>query len=605
VLKTQGMKAEILEKLAALLEQEDVFTIQKEFKQLSSQFRQMSAVAHSEDTFDADSDEDDQDHSEEHAELPNVTSAAPAEGHETAPALENQESDVSEAGQADLIGQEDDLFKELQARFKEKLEAAKVRKQKIEEETIQTAKDLIEELTSLVTHEENIGKAFSGYNAIKDKWRELPKVSNDAYRDLNAEYNKQVERFFYNINIYKELKELDLKHNLEQKLLVLEDQKKLLEENDIRLLEVEVRLNQDRWNEIGPTFKDNWDAIKDEFWGITRSIYKKIQDFYNIRREEQTRNLELKKEILEKAKAIASLDLKAHKKWQEKSAEIIEIQKEWKMVGFVPKEQAGPLWKEFRKVCDGFFEKKRAHYEELKKIQDANKALKLKLVELAESLKDSEDWKETATKLTSLQKEWKQIGAAHQRDENKLWNRFREACDAFFEARKGSHQQENKEQSENLSAKQALIQEIQHFTEKDRKLVLEKLKDFSERWRQIGHVPFKEKDSINEAYRKAIDTHYDGLDIDKKQKEKIRFEQKIEDFKDADHGDKLLRKEQDILLNKIAKLQSEIIQFDNNMGFFASSKGADKFKQEIQKKIEKNKAEIDELKERISILRNA
>lgn len=519
-------------------------------------------------------------------------SATPAETD-----AQTQKEDTPEEGNAI-----DEQYKAILAAWKIKIEKAKVEKQRIETETIATAKDLIEELTKLITTEENIGKAFLGFNAIRDKWKALPKVSNDDYRDLNAEYNKQIELFFYNINIYKELKELDLKHNFEEKTIVLGDQKKLLEENDVRLLEVEVRMNQDRWNDIGPTHQDQWDALKEEFWTVTREIYRKIQNFYNIRKEEQGKHVEAREALLEKARQISALELKNPKKWQEKTAEILEIQKEWNMVGFISKEVATPMWKEFRKVCDAFFNNKRAYYDEIKKIQDANKQAKQDLVEKAEKLKDDENWKDTAQAFTDLQKSWKEIGPAHQRDENKLWSKFREACDHFFQARKTNQSSANVEQKENLDKKLALIAKVNEVDSTDRKAMMDALKEISEQWRAIGHVPFRDKDKVNDGYKLAVDAKFDGINMDRKAKDKMRFQQRVEDLKGGDHGDRFLRKEQDILLSKISKIQSEVTLLENNMGFFASSKGADKFKVEIQRKIDKGREEIADLQDRMKTI---
>lgn len=618
------MKEEILTKLENLLKQEDVQSIKKEFKELSAQYKTFMEKTGGKDEGGDDKPEskkespahDEPEKSDQSdAETPGASQETDIKREKTPVVQASPEHDEADEEDSEANAEEDDMsltdeldnkFQELTNRYKEKLQKLKEEKEKLEKETVSKAKSLIEDLKQIVENEENIGKAFSAFNTIKDTWKELPKVSNDAYRDLNAEYNKYVEQFFYNINIYKELKELDLKHNLEEKQRVLEDQKKLLELNDIRLLEVEVRLNQDRWNEIGPTFKEEWDKIKDEFWTITRAIYKRIQDFYNARKEEQYKNLEKKKELLNRAKYLASLNLKAHKKWKEKTDEIIDLQKQWKMIGFVPKEDASKIWNEFRTVCDSFFDQKRKHYEELHAEQDANRDKKLKLVEEAEALKDSEDWKETASRLTKLQRDWKTIGAAHQRDENKLWRRFREACDHFFQARKGQRSEEIEEQKQNQVLKEKVIEELKAFEPgDDRKVNVDTLKAFSDRWRKIGHVPFKTKDSINKAYRDELDKKYAALKIDQRQKEQIRFEQKLADIKEGAQGGRSVKKEQDSIRGKISKLKGEITQLENNMGFFASSSQAEKLKQEVEKKIDKAKEEIDVLKERLKLIREA
>jgi len=713
-IKRDIMKSEILNKLEELLETENILTVQKEFKQLSAQFKSLAAHGIS-DIDDSDEDHEDDDHEDEvnegRADTPKSQDspakssdseknsdasagideiAQTAESESGNPAsldsisaqsdkttdAETTAASADEKGQKSESNTENDVkidsdssdnqdsnsasiddnrdavlsdattvdekaqvaesktekhvkadsetpdpddaepksqgideamerFKNVVATFKEKTEKQRESRKKQEEETVKTSQHLIEELQTLVENEENIAKAFSGFNAIQEKWKSLPKVSNDAYRDLNAEYNKHAEKFFYNINIYKELKELDLKHNLEQKLIVLEDQKKLEDLNDIRRMEVEVRLNQDRWNEIGPTFKEEWDKIKDEFWSVTRNIYKKIQDFYNQRREQQNKNYDLKENLLSKMKHLTSLEIKSHKKWQEKTNEVKDIQSEWKMIGYVPKEKTG-IWKEFRLVCDQFFDNKRTYYKEIREVQDANKDQKMNLLKKAEELKDSEDWAESSSALIKLQNEWKTIGPAHQRDENKMWRKFREACDQFFQKRKAQKSQDASEFEENLIAKNALLKDLEAFEPStDRNESINALKEFAEKWRNIGHVPYKLKDKVNKGYKDLMDEKYGALKIDRKEKEKIRFEQKLEDIKDSDQNDYLIRKEQDNLRNKISKLKTESIQLENNMGFFANSKGAEKLKSEVEQKVNKVKEEITVLKERLKMLRNA
>ncbi len=498
-------------------------------------------------------------------------------------------------------------FADINASFKSKLSEARAAKKRLEEETVATAKHLLEELQHLVEKEENIGKAFTGFNAIQEKWKSLPKVSNDNYRELNSDYNKQVERFFYNINIYKELKELDLKRNLEEKLQVIEDQKKLLNAKDIRLLEVEVRLNQDRWNEIGPTFKEEWEKIKDEFWNITRDIYKRIHEFYEQRRGEYGVNLAAKQALLEKAKHIASLELKSHKKWQERTNEIVELQKQWKSIGFVPKDKLAPIWKEFLSVCDGFFSKKREHFAELHTEQETNKKIKEDLIAEAEKWKDSTDWKLATDKFIELQKTWKATGPAIHRDENRLWREFREICDHFFNARNSEKSDALSEEHENLKLKNELIDELSKSKPdlSDVKNEIEKLRAFSERYRAIGHVPFKEKDRINKTYRQLMDERYALLKVDKKEKEQIRFEEKLELLKSSDAKTNLISKEMEFLRGKISKLESEIIQYENNLGFFGRSKGAEKLIAEVQKNIDRVKEEVEQLYSQLNMLKNA
>ncbi|MGB6037066.1 MAG: DUF349 domain-containing protein [Cryomorphaceae bacterium] len=653
------MKSEILTRLKELTNSDDVLANQKEFNELKSQLRNLLdhgiASMHEE-----DSDKDDDTSSDvleaktETTQEEATANNSPTEKAEDAPidqraavaepafdgakvdstytptspvesaphaepkAEPDQNANLSEKSTAEEKDENKEkvekelaeIRKELQEvtdKFREKIRSKKESQAKLEKETVEEARKILLEMKELVAEEENIGKAFARFNEIMQHWKSLPKVSNDDYRDLNADYNKYVEQFFYNINIYKELKELDLKHNLDEKKAVLADQNKLLDENDIRLLEVEVRLNQDRWNEIGPTFKEEWNKIKGEFWETTRAVYAKVQEFYDGRREEQEKNLEAKKLLLEKVRHISSLELKSAKKWQDKSHELIEIQKEWKMIGFVPKSKSGELWKEFKSLCDLFFTNKRNHFEELRNAQNKNKDKKVALLQKAKDLKDSEDWKEASNALIELQKQWKEIGPAHQRDENRLWREFRESCDEFFNRRNKHRDGRGEREQENLKAKEELLAELSAWTPEKgkRNENVATLKEFGEKWRNIGFVPFDKKDEIASKYKGLMDDKYGTLDIDNNERKKIRLEEKIETLKDSDKSDLLIRREQDHVRNKISKLKSDIIQFENNMGFFAKSKGADKLKEEVEKKVDRAKQEIEALKEQLSILRDA
>ncbi|MEM9053040.1 MAG: DUF349 domain-containing protein, partial [Bacteroidota bacterium] len=324
-------------------------------------------------------------------------------------------------------------------------------------------------------------------------------------------------------------------------------------------------------------------------------------------RLEQEKNLESKKLLLEKVRHIASLELKSAKKWQDKSNDIIQIQKEWKMIGFVPKAQSGEIWKEFKSLCDAFFTKKREHFESLRGVQSENKEKKVALLNKAIELKDSEDWKETSNALIQLQKQWKEIGPAHQRDENKLWRQFREACDEFFQKRNQHRAGRGDREQENLKAKEEILKELEAWTPEKgkRQENITKLREFGDRYRQIGFVPFSEKDRIGSTYKKLLDEKYGALDMDANERKKVRLEEKIESIKSSDKSDFLLRKEREFVQNKISKLQGDITQFENNMGFFAASKGADKLKEDIERKIAKTRKEIDALKEQLSLIKNA
>ena len=615
---TDMKRTDILVRLEELLKDENVLEVSREFRDLKKQYLELQddeqvadnteeapitsaendGKAHAPALPDPKEDEQIKEPEEALADTPKVQdNEVKAENKDKS----ENEHDAHEA--EERRDEEEAAFQELVKKFEAKYREAHGAQEAEYTRNLNLRKEVLQELEALIQNEENIGRAFAQFNALRDKWRALGAVKSDDYRELQAEYNRLVELFFYNINIYKELKDHDLRHNLEEKQKIIEAQRELLKEDDVPKLELEVKINQEKWSEIGPTYREEWDKLKEEFWSITREIYKKIQDHYEQRKEEQVAHIEARKELIEKARHIASLPLKHHQKWREKTAEMIELQRQWEKTGYVPREEGEALWQEFRAQCDLFFDNKREHYDHLRNEQEANKSRKTKLVEKAESLQDSDDWKKTTQVLIGLQKEWKTIGPAHQRDENKLWRRFREACDHFFKAKKNHFSKQLEEEKQNLGKKEKLIEEIEASELSGNKIEdLEMLKNFSEQWRTIGFVPFAQKDRVNKAYDKAMAKMYDGLKIDRQEKQRIQFQEKLEQLKQADKPDRILDKERLALRSKINKLQAEIIQYENNMGFFANSKGAEKLIQEVEKKIQKSKNQIDELENQILML---
>lgn len=593
-----------MEKLREIAQASDALSVQKEFNQLVSQFKSFaSSTNHRPSHTGLEDAHDDEAHDEHEIDMPEHSDAHSdgdsAEQFQEVHSLPDASDSVSEQGL-------DQAFNELVASFREKLEAAREAKRKLEAETVATARDLLTEMQRLIITEENIGKAFTTFNAIQEKWKSLPKVSNEAYRELYVEYSKALEQFFYNIKIYRALQELDLKHNLEEKKLVLEDQKKLLHVTDIQLLEVEVRLNQDRWNEIGPTFHEEWDKLKNEFWEVTKTIYKRIQDFYQVRRQELEENLLKKQELVEKATQFSTATFKSQKKWMEKADELKALQNEWKLIGPMPREKGKAVQKAFRDACDTFFDNKKAYFDDLRKVQRANQHQKEQLLSEAISLKESTDWKNAAARLKQLQKQWREVGAAHPKDENRLWKQFREACDHFFAARNTHMGGENERQAANLEAKKKIVEDVKAVdTTGNRDTAFEALKALSKTWREVGHVPMAAREAITKAFQDAMDAKYGELKVDKQTRSKMRLADKVESLKDNHAGERLIRKEHDLLRNKISRLQAEIALYENNMGFFAKSKGADKLKQEVMKKIDRAKEELDGLFEQLEVFRNA
>lgn len=503
-----------------------------------------------------------------------------------------EDSEINLAKKADL-----EKFKALSEAFKAK--RAEFFKARDEEEAKNLAikKDLIKELRNLIQNEENIGKAFSQIKEIRDKWNEVGSVSKKVHHDIQQEYSQLVEEFYYNINIYKALQENDLKRNLQRKQEVIDSLKNLLKEDSIKVIEGELRFLQNEWENIGPTRQEDWEAVKSDYWETVKSLYAKIKDFYESRREESVKNLDRKAELIEKLKEVLERKPEAHKHWEKQTQKVLDIQKEWKTVGFGPREENEKLWKEFRAICDDFFDKKRAYYKERNQEFVKVKEAKEEIINKVASIKTSEEWKKTADQIKKLQQQWKNLGNAGPRWEQKLWKTFRSHCDDFFNARQKHFEKKDEENKENLKKKEELIQKIQEFKpEGEAKDIVAKLKEMSAEFNAIGNVPFKEKDRIYKSYKEAIDSKYDALDMDKKEKDELLLKTKIDSIMSSQNSEDLLYKEREKIRRQISKQNEEIIQLENNLGFFGKGSDNNPMVIEVKKKIEKAKKEVDRLK---------
>ena len=592
------MKNEILEQIEILLKSEKITDVEVAIKKHFGEFKKILKEESEADLI-----------SKKQVEKVLVTDGGIEEVSETEDNLASLQMTEGDSEIHTIIeaSQEDEAvlkFRELEKEFKNRVSTFRKEREEKWGNNLLEKKKIVQAFKDLIENEENIGKAFTKYNEIRDRWKSSGEVASTDYREIQHEYSMLIDLFNYNIHIYKELKEHDFKKNLEIKNIIIGEQEMLLNETSIAKIEQDVRINQERWNEIGPTYKENWEELKERFWKATKACYKKIQDHYDERRQHMHENLEKQKVILEKVKSISTEGLKQTKKWQEKSDELIALQNEWKQTGFVPKEEGDAIWKEFRNLCNHFFNSKRNYFEDIRKVQDANRDLKLQLVTKALALKESIDWKKTTDELIALQKEWKNVGACFQKDENKLWNQFRDSCDHFFNCKKLSFASEDLKQQENLVKKEALIAEINSLELSENKEEdLIKLNSFAEKWRAIEHVPFAEKDRINKCYAEAMQSKYQNLKLEEKEKENLIFKSKLESMKGSQFGQKLIDKEKEFIQNAISKLNAEIIQYENNIGFFAKSKGADKLREDVDRKIESTKEKILTLKDKLKLLR--
>lgn len=466
---------------------------------------------------------------------------------------------------------------------------------------------LINQLRDTIQHEENIGAAFGKLKEIQDAWKEISDIPRDKRHDVQSEYSKLIEEFFYNINIYKELKENDLKRNVQLKQEIVDKLVALEQESSIKVVEHELKLLQNEWEEIGPVHNDEWEVLKDNYWKAVHNCYSKINVHYEKLRETLLQNLEVKQEILSKiTNHIDALpEEQSVKQWEQSTKSILQFQDDWKQAGFGPRKQNEEIWKQFRIQCDRFFDLKKDFFAKIQTEFDVIAEKKKELIVKAQALQASTDWKNTASQLKNLQANWRKLGNAGKKHEQRLWKQFRAACDVFFNNRQQHFDIIDAEAEQNLKAKNDIIEQIKAYqVGEDKKRALADLKQFAQSFAALGKVPFKQKEPIYKAFKDALDQHYKSLDLQGEEKENILFQAKLDTLKGNPNASKLFAKEKAEIRKKIDTIMHDMLQLENNLGFFANSKGADSLKKDVERKIELANQEIETLRKKIKLIPN-
>ncbi|MBM3185085.1 MAG: DUF349 domain-containing protein [Bacteroidetes bacterium] len=496
------------------------------------------------------------------------------------------------------------LYKSFQESRKKQIEI----KSALENENLKQKRALINRLKEVIEAEENIGSAFNSYKEIHETWKKIGDIAREKRDETQKEYSRLLEIFFYNIKIYRELKDHDYKRNFQLKEDVIFRLKQLRTKNlPIREFEASLRSLQDEWEEIGPVNNEDWESLKKSYWDSVKTIYEKINAHYEEQRNVLLDNLNKKKVLIETLKSVVSdlSNIEKGKDWEAKTNEIIALQEQWKQIGFGPKKENDAVWKEFRSLCDSFFEAKKNFNKYLdntfKEVADKKRAL---IAEVQE-INSSTDWKKTADRIVFLQKKWKETGSAGPRYENKLWSEFRAACDVFYNSRDKHFEEQETELVGNLEQKLALITEIEnHKVSEDKTTALSDLKNFNDRFSAIGHVPTKNKNEVFSSFKKAMDDKYASLKLEAKEKDMILYKAKVETMLASPDRGKLLNQERFELKKQMDVLNKEIIQMETNLSFFARSKGADQLRKDVEKKIELAEEKITGLKRKLSSLPN-
>jgi len=522
--------------------------------------------------------------------------------------IEAQKAAFVEAGHAiEEFKAESDPYeldlRNLLKKYQDKRNEHNKRSEEIKEENLRRKYEIIEEIKALINNKESINKTFQDFRELQNKWREIGSVPQAKLKDLWDTYHHHVENFYDFIKINKELRDLDLKKNLEAKMDICEKAEELLVEPSIIKAFNVLQKYHEQWREVGPVPRDKKDELWERFKAATSIINKKHQDYFEGRKSEQKKNLDAKVALCEKVEEIAGMEIDSHRDWDEKSKELIELQKVWRTIGFAPKKDNNKIYERFRLASDKFFDRKREFYNQNKEEQNNNLQLKTDLCVQAEALKDSTDWKKTADEFIAIQKAWKEIGPVPRKYSDVIWKRFRAACDYFFENKAKHFSSIDTEQLENLRLKKELLEEVKQFAlTGDDSADLDKLKDFQRRFTEIGHVPFREKDAIQNDFREVINKHFDALRVDEKRRNLMKFKNKVANNSSTGKGLSKNRFEREKYMTKLKQLETDLALLDNNIGFFANTKNASALIDDVNQKIASTKEKIEFLKEKIRIM---
>ena len=496
-----------------------------------------------------------------------------------------------------------DRFNAVYKQYKDKKNEANRQLEAEREKNLEIKLGVIEELKALVQKEEALGKTFQEFRDLQERWRNTGMVPQGQLNGLLETYHHHVENFYNYIKINKELRDLDLKRNLDAKINLCEEAEKLVENKDINDAFKQLQLLHTRWKEIGPIPKEQQEPVWERFKAATSKINDSYHKFFESLKQEQEDNLKVKEEICGKAAAIAAAEYQGIKEWNAAAQNIIELQEEWKHSGTVPQKERNRVFKTFRASCDTFFNRKREFYKQMLEEQEKNLELKTKLCEKVEAIKDSTDWKITTDKIISYQKEWKKIGPAPRKYSNKIWFRFRAACDEFFNNKNAHFKSIDSEQEKNLEAKKALIEEVKQFQlVDDNEENIKKLKEFQARWNDIGFVPIKEKEAVQEEFRKIINTYFDKLNLDEFDKNLEKYRAKINSLDSSENKEFKIINEREKLIVKIRQLENDIHTWENNIGFIAKSNKSEGLIRELTSKIEKTKQRLALLQEKLKAI---
>ena len=510
--------------------------------------------------------------------------------------VEEKKNEFIEGGgdENDFIVPEDETeaqMRSLIAEFKEKRNVITADEERQKETNLIIKQHLIERLKILTESQDDFNKRYNEFRDIQRKWKEIRLVPQEYSRELWRNYQLYNERFYDIVKINNQFRDYDFKKNLEMKTVLCETVERLAKDKDAISAFHQLQKLHQQWREIGPVSKEHRETIWDRFKAASAIINKKQQTYYDDLKGQEEKNLERKEAICKELEAIDVSTLKTIRDWERKTEKVMALQKKWRSIGFTNRRQNNKIFDRFRAASDNYFNKKSEFYKIIRKESDKNLELKKALVEKAETLKNSEDWKETAKAFVEMQNEWKKIGPVGRKYSETIWKQFIAACDYFFDRKSKESSSQKSEEHENLEAKNALIEKIKTI---DRRLTddeaLTLLKGYVAEWNTIGYVPFKEKDRLHKTFREVIDKQFDRLKVNERDRRGQQYRSNQTEMTGA--GKNKLYNEREKLMRTFDRMKNELQTYENNIGFI-SAKGGDGLLKEIDRKIVRLKEDME------------
>ena len=492
-------------------------------------------------------------------------------------------------------------FKVAMGVIREKRAALFMQQEAEKQENLKRKQEIIEKIKAMATSPDEANKSFQDFKALQQEWKEIKAVPAEKANELWRNYQLYVEQFYDLLNLNREAREYDFKKNLEIKTKLCEAAEKLADESDVISAFHQLQELHQQYREAGPVAKELREEIWTRFKAASTVINKKHQQHFEGLREKEEENLRRKTELCEKVETIAKEENKSASDWEKRTKEIIEIQTEWKTIGFAPQKMNVKIFERFRAACDDFFSRKAEFFKQMKERMAENAKKKKALVEKAQALADSTEWKSTSDKLIALQKEWKTIGTAPKKVGDQLWNDFLSACNRFFEARNAANAGVRNEEHANLSKKREIIEKLKAVAEEKADDLQEKVQQLVEEYNAVGHVPFKDKDKLYKEYHEIVDKLFSDLHISNAKRRLDNFKSNLKNV--AKRGEEALDNERARLMRRYEQLKQEVQTYENNLGFLnASSKKGNSLIDEMNRKVQKLKDEAKLVREKIKAI---